>query len=291
MKSITIIGATGQLGLPVVKELNKKGVQIKAVVRDIDKARTLFPEGVEIVYGDVADKNSLRDALMGTGTIYLSLNTTTWDEEAPFHTEREGIINVIDVSKKSGVNHIIQIAGIDLSNPEFATKGMIYKTNLIRKPAIDYMKKSGINYTYLHSSFFLDSFPMFIQGNEFVIIGNHQFPMYYTNTIDLAESIYNTIGNSDTYKQSFTIQGKEGMSFPSAAQEFLSEFNPNLKVKEYPMETIPHIGLPSREEEQFMEQMLSYVEQLKEEQISERTWKVLGEPKLSIKQFAKTLIS
>ena len=291
MKNITIIGATGQLGLPVAKVLNKRGVKIKAVVRDIDKAKSLLPEEVEIIKGDVADKNSLKEALKGTDTIYLSLNTTSWDVDAPFHTEREGIINVIEVSKELGVNHIIQIVGIDSSNPEFATKGMVYKTNLIRKPAIDYMKESGINYTYLHCSFFLDSFPMFIQGEEFAIIGKHQYPMYYTNTIDLAKNIYNAIGNSNTYNQSFTVQGKEGMSFPEAAKEFLSVYNPDIKVSEYPMETIKHLGLPDAEEEQFMEHLLTYVEQLKEEQISERTWKVLGEPKLSIKQFAKSLIS
>ncbi|WP_299557156.1 NAD(P)H-binding protein [Seonamhaeicola sp.] len=291
MKSITIIGATGQLGLPVTKELNKKGVKVKAVVRDVDNAKTLLPEGVEIVYGDVADKNSLKEALIDTDTIYLSLNTTNWDEEAPFHTEREGIINIIEVSRELGVNHIIQILGIDSSNPEFAVKGLEYKTNRIRKPAMDYMKASGINYTYLHCSFFLDSFPVFIQGNEFSIIGNHQYPMYYTNTIDLAENIYNTIGNSDTYNKSFTIQGKEGMSFPDAARIFLSEFNAEVQVKEYPIEIIHQLGLPSVEEEQFMEQLLTYVEQLKEEQISESTWKVLGEPQLSIKQFAKTLVS
>ncbi len=291
MKKITIIGATGQLGKPVAQELSKKGVKIKAIVRDIEKAKEILPEQVEIVYGDVSDKESLKTALRGTETIYLTLNTISWDENAPFHTEREGIINVIDVSKELGVNHIIQIVGIDSSNPEFALKGMTYKTNLIRKPAIEYMKASGINYTYLYCSFFLDSFPLFIQGEEFAIIGNHQYPMYYTNTSDLAENIYNAIGNSKTYKQSFTIQGKEGMSFPDAAKEFLGEFNPNVGVAEYPMEIIPQLGLPTKEEEQFMEHMLTYVEQLSEKQISEKTWEVLGEPKWSIKQFAKKLAS
>ncbi|PWJ43209.1 SDR family oxidoreductase [Sediminitomix flava] len=290
MKEITIIGATGVLGSSITKKLSQKGVRVKAVVRDINKAKKLLPETVEIVYGDVSDKSSLKEALVGSETIYLNLNTTTWDENAPFHPEREGIINVIDVSKELGVKHIMQIVGIDLSNPEFATKGMIYKTNLIRKPAIEHMKKSGINYTYLHCSVFLDSFPTFIQGEEFAIIGNHQYPVYFTNTIDLTENIYNTIGNANAYNQSFTIQGREGISFSEAAQRFLSVYAPDKKVSEYPMETIKHIGLPSEEDEQFMEHMLTYVEQLKEEQVSHSTWEILGEPKLSIEEFVETLL-
>ena len=290
MKVITIIGATGTLGLPVTKELNDKGVRIKAVVRDVTKAKEMLPKNVEIVYGDVSDKASLEEALAGSETIYLSLNTTTWNENAPFHTEREGIINVIDISKSIGVKHIMQIVGIDLSNPEFATKGMKYKTNIIRKPAIEHMKKSGLHYTYFHCSVFLDSFPAFIQGEEFAIIGEHKHPVFFTNTIDLAENIYNAIGNEKTYDQSFTVQGREGVSFPEAAESFLRVYNPNIKVSEYPMETIKHIGLPSIEEEQFMEHMLTYVEQLKEEQVSEPTWEVLGKPKLSIEEFAKTLL-
>lgn len=56
------------------------------------------------------------------------------------------------------------------------------------------------------------------------------------------------------------------------------------------METIKHIGLPSKEYEDFMEHMLTYVEQLKEEQVSEPTWEVLGKPQFSIEAFAKTLV-
>ncbi len=290
MKKISIIGATGSLGLPITKELHKKGVQVKAVVRNVAKAKELLPENIEVVHGDVSDKTSLKEALTGTETVYLNLNTTTWDVNAPFHAEREGIINVVDVSKSLGVKHIMQIVGIDLSNPEFATKGMIYKTNLIRKPAMEYLKKSGLHYTYFHCSVFLDSFTKFIQGKEFAIIGDHKHPVFFTNTKDLTENIYNAIGNEKAYNQSFAVQGTEGLSFPDAAKSFLSVYNPNIKISEYPMETIKYIGLPSKEEEQFMEHMLSYVEQLREEQVSESTWEVLGEPKLSIKAFAKTLL-
>ncbi|KXX67067.1 SDR family oxidoreductase [Flammeovirga sp. SJP92] len=289
MKNITIIGATGALGSSITKELIKKGVQVKVVARDVEKAQSLLPEKAKIVYGDVADKDSLREALTGTETVYLNLNTTSWNENATFYPEREGIINVVNISKELGVKHIMQIVGIDSSNPEFATTGMIYKTNLIRKPAMDHLKKSGLNYTYFHCSVFLDSFPTFIQEEEFAIIGHHQFPVFFTNTIDLSENIFNAIDNEKAYNQSFTIQGTEGISFPEVAKRFLNAYNPNIKVTEYPMDIIQHLGLPSKEDEDFMEHLLTYVEQLKEEQVSESTWEVLGKPQLSIEDFVKTL--
>lgn len=290
MKKITIIGATGSLGLPITKKITSKGIQVKAIVRDIEKAKEQLPKNVEIVYGDVSDKESLKIALVGSETIYLNLNTTNWDENAPFQPEREGIINVIDVCKDLGVNHIMQIVGIDLSHPEFAIKGLEYKTNRIRKPAIEYLKNSGINYTYFHCSVFLDSFPTFIQGEDFGIIGNHQYPVYFTNTSDLAENISNAIGNEKAYNQAFTVQGIEGISFPEAAKRFVSIYNSKIQVSEYPMETIKHIGLPSKEYEDFMEHMLTYVEQLREEQVSEYTWEILGKPQFTIEEFARSLI-
>jgi uncharacterized protein YbjT (DUF2867 family) len=289
MKTITVIGATGSLAAPIIKELTSKGVKVKAIVRDIKKAKELLPKDVNVVFGDVADKQSLQEALKGTETIYLSLNTTSWDIEAPFHAEREGIINVVDVSKELGINHIMQIVGIDLSNPEFATKAMTYKTNLIRIPAINYLKKSSINYTYFHCSFFIDSFPVFIQDKKFSIIGNHKYPMYYTNTSDFAENIFNAIENQKVFNKSYTVQGKEGMSFPEAAKKFLSVYNPDIEVVESPIETIKHIGLSSKDDELFMEHMLTYVEQLKEEFVSKNTWKELGKPKFSIADFTLKL--
>ncbi|MCG8331162.1 MAG: NAD(P)H-binding protein [Chitinophagales bacterium] len=290
MKKLTIIGATGALGLPITKRLTSKGVQVKAIVRDVKKAKEQLPEAVEVAYGDVSDKESLKIALVGSETIYLNLNTTNWDERAPFQPEREGIINVIKVSKDLGVNHIMQIVGIDLSHPEFATNGMEYKTNRIRKPAIEYLKNSGINYTYFHCSVFLDSFPTFIQGEDFGIIGNHQNPVFFTNTSDFAENISNAIGNDKAYNKAFTVQGTEGISFPAAANRFVSVYNPKIQVSEYPMETIRHIGLPSEEYEDFMEHMLTYVEQLKEEQVSEYTWQILGKPQFTIEEFTKSLM-
>ncbi|MCG7550652.1 NAD(P)H-binding protein [Pseudoalteromonas sp. Of7M-16] len=289
-KSITVIGATGNLAQPVIRNLVAKGVQVTAVVRDVQKAKAALPEEVTCVYADVSDLDSLKDALKGAETVYISLNTTSLDPSLPFHTEREGVINIVDAAKENGVKHVMQIVGIDSLHEEFAANGLIYKTNLIRLPGMDYIKKSGINYTFFHCSFFLDSFPVFIQEGQFGIIGDHTYPIYYTNTTDLAINIYNAIGNDKAYNQAFSVQGKEGISFPEAARKFLDVFSPETQIATYPIAAIPEMGFPA-EEAEFMEHLLTYFEQLNEQPVSEQTWQILGEPTTTIESFAKSLVS
>ena len=129
---------------------------------------------------------------------------------------------------------------------------------------------------------------MFIQEKHFAIIGDHKYPLYYTNTADLALNIFNTIGNPQAYNKAYAIQGKEGVPFEEAAKRFVAVYAPEVTVGVYPLSTIKEMGLPP-EEEAFMEHMLSYVAQLKEEPVAEKTWKELGEPEMGIEAFAQAL--
>ena len=51
-KQITVIGVTGNIGVPVVKNLISADFRIKAIVRNTDKAKKLFDcsEHVEVLY-------------------------------------------------------------------------------------------------------------------------------------------------------------------------------------------------------------------------------------------------
>ncbi|MBK9378342.1 MAG: NAD(P)H-binding protein [Saprospiraceae bacterium] len=55
-KNISIIGATGMIGIPVTKELVKAGFNVTALVRNPEKAKSIFPAGVNFVKGDLDDK-------------------------------------------------------------------------------------------------------------------------------------------------------------------------------------------------------------------------------------------
>lgn len=61
MKKIAIIGSTGMLGQPVTKAFINAGFEVSLLVRNEDKAKTLFGSNVRIVKGDIKDAASLKN--------------------------------------------------------------------------------------------------------------------------------------------------------------------------------------------------------------------------------------
>jgi uncharacterized protein YbjT (DUF2867 family) len=70
--SIIVIGATGQQGGAVIDALLKQRIPIRAVTRNPngDKARTLPERGVEVVYADLEDADSVRAAFDGAAAAF-----------------------------------------------------------------------------------------------------------------------------------------------------------------------------------------------------------------------------
>ncbi len=73
---ILLTGGTGKIGGEVLKELAKRVVQVRALVRKMNIA---FPNGVEVVVGDLLDPGSVKKALRGVDKLYL-LNAAAPDQ-------------------------------------------------------------------------------------------------------------------------------------------------------------------------------------------------------------------
>jgi len=72
--SILVTGGTGTIGSQVVQLLAKRSADVRAFVRNPDKAS--FPPGVRVAKGDLMNVDSVRVALAETRTLFL-LNAVT----------------------------------------------------------------------------------------------------------------------------------------------------------------------------------------------------------------------
>lgn len=70
METTLVTGATGLVGYNIVAALTRRGRSIRALVRSVERARSILPKQCELVEGDVTDKASFKRALQGCSVVY-----------------------------------------------------------------------------------------------------------------------------------------------------------------------------------------------------------------------------
>src|SRR6202051_4558107 len=114
---ILVTGGTGKVGSEVIKELVKRNVSVRALVRK-QEASTTMPEGIEVSLGDLLDPVTVRKALDGVDKLYL-LNAVVPDELT------QGLI-AYDLAKKLKLKQIVYHSVFKVEEfkdvPHFAAK-------------------------------------------------------------------------------------------------------------------------------------------------------------------------
>ena len=112
---ILVTGGTGKVGAEVVKELQKRKVEIRLLVR---KEGGAGPEGAQVAIGDLLDPVSVEHAMQGVDKLYL-LNAVAPDELT------QGLI-AFDLAKRLKLKHIVyhSVFRVDRFKdvPHFASK-------------------------------------------------------------------------------------------------------------------------------------------------------------------------
>lgn len=101
--TILVTGATGTVGRRVVEQLLERGEHVRALTRD--PARADFPDGVDVVRGDLTDPASLGPALDGVSGLHLI--TFGGELFAPLETAEE----ILALARKAGVRRVTVLHG------------------------------------------------------------------------------------------------------------------------------------------------------------------------------------
>ncbi|OGX90991.1 SDR family oxidoreductase [Hymenobacter coccineus] len=162
---LAITGATGQLGHATIQALLPKvpPQEIVAVVRDPQKAAALSLLGVQVRQGDYNDPASFGAAFQGVDTVLL-ISTSETENELRIRQHRQAI----DAAQQAGVRHVVYTS---ITNPSpdsrFAASPGHFATE-------QYLKASGLTYTILRNTLYLDIVPMLV-GQDVLTSGKIYF--------------------------------------------------------------------------------------------------------------------
>jgi len=146
MKAL-VAGATGETGSRIASQLVKRGVPVKALVRDAAAAREKLPIEVELFEGDVTDRASLQRAVADC-TVLLSATGArpSLDPTGPYQVDYEGTKNLVDAAKAGNIEHFVMVSSLCVSK-FFHPLNLFFLILYWKKQAEEYLQGSGLTYT------------------------------------------------------------------------------------------------------------------------------------------------
>lgn len=194
---ILVIGASGNVGAPLVQRLVAEGQAVKAASRSGKAAH-----GAEGVSVDVADPRTFSDALEGVDRAFVMLPTGSV-------SPRELLLPLIDVAASRGVKVVLQTAfGVD------ADDSIPYRQVEIA------LERSGVPYVILRPNWFSDNFHNFWRAgldHGRIAVPAGEGRTSFIDARDIADSAAAALTSSAFDGRAFNLTGPEALGYAQAA--------------------------------------------------------------------------
>ena len=143
--TIAVVGATGNTGRAVVKELKSLGQEPIAVVRNPDKAREVLGQDTKVAVAELTDKPALEKALAGVVSVFVVTGHN------PEMVEQQN--NVLDAALKAGAKYLVRVSGGEaVAFP--GTPSVVGRGHLAIE---ERLKASGIGWVILKPGLFMQN--------------------------------------------------------------------------------------------------------------------------------------
>lgn len=138
---ILVTGATGNIGVELVKRLSAAKQPARAFVRKRTEAQTIALPYVELAEGDFTKPDSFMGALDGVDRLFLLVPSSADVEQQ----QR----NFVDAAKRSEVRHIVKLSQLG------ADENALGRFQRYHGAVEEHILKSGIPYSFLRPNLFM----------------------------------------------------------------------------------------------------------------------------------------
>ncbi|MCO5065116.1 MAG: SDR family oxidoreductase [Rhizobiaceae bacterium] len=194
---ILVIGATGNVGTPLVRALVAKGEKVKAASRSGKDF-----EGAEGVVFDINDPATFGAAFEGVDRLYLLAPTGST-------TIKETLLPVLDAAKARGAKVVLQTAwGVD------ADDSIPYRQVEIA------LEKSGLPYAILRPNWFSNNFQTFWKAgidHGTIAVPAGEGKSAFIDVRDIAESAAAALTDNRFNGKAYNLTGPKAYSYAEAA--------------------------------------------------------------------------
>lgn len=219
---ILITGASGNVGKEVLKQIVASGAKVRAAFQTVGKAAAA-PSGVEIITMDYNEPSTIQAALKGVERVFL-VGPPTPNLPA---LERKAI----DEIKQSGARHVVKLSAMGGRGTTFPRQ---------HADSEDYIKSSGVAYTFLRPNGFMQNFVTYYgatinsQNASYGSQGDGQ--VSHIDLRDVAAAAVKALTEDGHQGKAYTLTGPEGLSNARVAEILSDDTGREIKYVDLPAE-------------------------------------------------------
>ena len=240
-----VVGATGLLGSEVCRLLAAEGKPVRALVRqtsDQTKVAQLESLNVEIARGDLKDRSTLAAACRGVNAVISTASSTLsrQDGDSIQTVDLEGQLNLIDAAKAANVSRFVLVS--------FPQSDVDFPLQSAKRAVEDRLKDSGLNYTILQPTFFMEVWLSPALGfdaanGQAQIYGTGENKVSWISYKDVAKFAVLSLNNSAASNAVIKLGGPEALSPLEVLRIFES-----VQEREFAVQHVPEEALRGQKE-------------------------------------------
>ncbi|HEY4927512.1 MAG TPA: SDR family oxidoreductase [Acidimicrobiales bacterium] len=212
---ILIAGGTGRLGKLVVDALVDQGLEVRILSRNPSRTGYVGSR-VELVTGDVRDRDSLDAAVSGVDVVVSAVHGFTGPGgNSPESVDHRGNRNLIDAAKAVGADFVlVSTVGAAADSPMELFR--------MKYAAERYAASMGIPTTVVRATAFLELWIELLRttagrSGRPLVFGHGDNPLNFVSVIDVAAVVELAVTESDTRGKTLEIGGPDDFTFNDLA--------------------------------------------------------------------------
>lgn len=204
---ILITGATSEISKQIIQRLQQDGYELKAMVRNPEKAAHLKSDKVTLVQGDLEKPKTLKQCFEGIDVVFA---LTPPGPRAP-----EQFSNGLWAARQAGVKRIVRLSAFGAAHDAPTINGRLHALSDSELIA------SGIEYTILKPHFFMQNLFMAAQGvakYRVLALPLKDGRMSLIDTRDISDVAATVLVEHGHKNKVYTLTGPESLNMTEVAK-------------------------------------------------------------------------
>jgi uncharacterized protein YbjT (DUF2867 family) len=242
---ILVAGGTGHLGVELVPLLTARGIPVRILTRDPDRARQRLGETLQFAKGDARSPNTLEVALKGVDAVVSAMTGFGPGAPGPRAVDYQGNLNLIRAAEAAGVRRVV------LVSIHGATADHAMELWRMKHRAEEALQASGLDWVIVRPNAFMELWaeivgePIFKNGKA-TVFGRGDNPINFNSAVDVARFVELALFDPGLSRTILSVGGPENLTLNQLVGQIERAAGRKAAVKHVPVPMMRLMSLVMR---------------------------------------------